>query len=51
MRKGSYPLSRPLNLVTKGAPSSLVKKFIDFVQSSAVNDLVQEQHFVAIAKK
>ncbi|MEO8599158.1 MAG: phosphate ABC transporter substrate-binding protein, partial [bacterium] len=30
VRDGRFPLSRPLNLVTRGAPSGLAKRFIDF---------------------
>lgn len=51
VRKGNYPLARPLNFVVKGSPSALSKRFLDFAQSAGVRDLVQEQHFVAIAKK
>ncbi|MDQ6978717.1 MAG: phosphate ABC transporter substrate-binding protein [Mariprofundaceae bacterium] len=47
VRKGSFPLSRPLNLVTKGTPSPLAQQFIDFAQSPAVRDLVEAQFFVA----
>ena len=36
IKKGSYPLSRPLYLVTKGKPKGLAKDFIDFVLSPAV---------------
>jgi len=48
VRDGIFPLSRPLNLVVKGKPSALVKKFIDFAQSVAVKDLVEGQFFVAL---
>lgn len=50
VRDGRFPLSRPLNLVTKGAPAALAKRFIEFSQSAAVNDLVQEQYFVPLAR-
>jgi phosphate transport system substrate-binding protein len=43
---GSYPLSRPLNLVVKGQPSGLVDDFIRFAQSDAVRDLIVAQFFV-----
>ena len=48
VRNGSYPLSRPLNLVTKAAPSGRVKDFIAFAQSDAVRDIVTEQFFVPV---
>lgn len=50
VRNGSFPLSRPLNLVTKGEPSGLAKRFIDFAGSKHVNDLVQAQFFVPLAQ-
>ncbi|TWC11111.1 MULTISPECIES: phosphate ABC transporter substrate-binding protein [unclassified Pseudomonas] len=43
-----YDLSRTLNLVTKGKPSVAVSHFIDYVQSAAVKDLVEEQYFVSL---
>lgn len=49
VRNGSFPLSRPLNLVTKGTPTGLVKRFIEFSQSKVINDLVDEQYFVPLA--
>lgn len=50
VRAGRFPLSRPLNLVTRGAPNGLAKRFIEFSQSAAVNDLVNQQYFVALAR-
>ncbi|MDT8385600.1 MAG: phosphate ABC transporter substrate-binding protein [Gammaproteobacteria bacterium] len=47
VRNHTFPLSRPLNLVTRGEPSTLVRRFIDFAQSEAVDDLIQAQYFVA----
>ncbi|MGH8476864.1 MAG: phosphate ABC transporter substrate-binding protein [Methylococcales bacterium] len=49
VRNGQYPLARPLNLVIKGEGSALVKQFIDFARSSAVDDLVEAQYFVPVA--
>lgn len=50
VRNGSFPLSRPLNLVTKTAPQGLVKRFIDFSNSKAVYDIVEAQYFVPLAR-
>ncbi|GAB4144718.1 MAG: phosphate ABC transporter substrate-binding protein [Planctomycetaceae bacterium] len=50
VRNRSYPLSRTLNLVTKGKPQGLVKEFLEFAQSAKVNDIVKEQYFVPLAK-
>ena len=46
VKKGNYPLSRPLNLVVKGSPSPLAKDFIHFAKSEVVDDLIQAQFFV-----
>ena len=46
VRNGSFPLARPLNLVTKGRPSALAQRFIDFARSNAIDDLIQAQYFV-----
>jgi len=50
VRNGSFPMSRPLNLVTYGSVSPLAQAFIDFARSSAVNDLVEAQYFVPITE-
>lgn len=50
VRDGRFPLSRPLNLVTKGEATGLAKRFIDFARSGAVNDLVESQFFVPLAR-
>jgi phosphate transport system substrate-binding protein len=49
VRNGTFPLSRPLNLVVRKVPDGLVKEFLDFARSAAVHDLVREQCFVPIA--
>nr|WP_235355031.1 phosphate ABC transporter substrate-binding protein [Aliterella atlantica] len=48
--KGTFPISRPLNLVTKTTPTGLQKDFIDFARSSQVQDIVKEQYFVPVAQ-
>ncbi len=48
VRDGSFPLSRPLNLVVKGRPSDLAQRFIDFARSPNVNDIVKAQYFVPL---
>lgn len=45
---GSFPLSRPLNLVTKNAPIGLAKEFIDFAQSAQADALIEKQYFVPL---
>lgn len=34
VKNGSYPIQRPFNIVTKGAPSDLAQDFIDFILSA-----------------
>lgn len=50
VRNGTFPMSRPLNLVTYGSVSPLAQAFIDFARSSTVNDLVEAQYFVPITE-
>lgn len=50
VRRGEFPLSRPLNLLSKGAPTGLVKRFIEFAQSATIDDLVTAQYFVPSAR-
>lgn len=45
---GTFPLSRPLNLLTRETPTGLAKEFIEFAQSDDVHDLIGEQYFVPI---
>jgi phosphate transport system substrate-binding protein len=45
---GTFPLSRPLNLLTREPPTGLAKEFIEFAQSADVHDLIREQYFVPI---
>ncbi|NJM56791.1 MAG: phosphate ABC transporter substrate-binding protein [Synechococcales cyanobacterium RU_4_20] len=47
---GQFPLSRPLNLVTKTTPMGLSKEFIDFAQSKANDDIVKAQYFVPFVR-
>jgi len=44
----TFPISRPLNLVTKTTPTELQKDFIDFARSQEVYDIVKAQYFVPI---
>jgi len=54
VQQGEFPLSRPLNLVTKTTPEGttpegLTQIFIEFAQSQEVADLVAEQNFVTLS--
>jgi phosphate transport system substrate-binding protein len=46
VRTGDYPLSRALTLVTKGAPTGLAEKFLDFCLSSQATDLIRQRGFI-----
>ena len=48
--KGTFPISRPLNLVTNTTPTGLQKSFIDFARSPQVQDIVKEQYFVPVSQ-
>ncbi len=48
IRGGTYPLVRPLYLVTRAPPTGLAKEFLDFAQSPDVRDLVKKYHFVPL---
>lgn len=48
VRNGTFPLSRPLNLVTRSAPKGLTREFIEFARSKYVNDLAEAQYFVPV---
>lgn len=49
LSNGAFPLSRPLNLVTKSL-TPISQKFIEFAQSPAVADLIKAQYFVPASR-
>jgi phosphate transport system substrate-binding protein len=49
VRKGAFPLSRPLHIVTRVSPAGLAKAFIEYAQSKAVHDIIRQQYFVPLA--
>jgi phosphate transport system substrate-binding protein len=49
VRNGIFPLSRPLNLVTRGVPKGLAQDFIEFARSEHVHDLVEAQYFIPVS--
>jgi len=48
VKDGTFPLSRPLTLVTKSLPVGLIKTFIDFAQSPKIHDLILNHYFVPL---
>ncbi|MDF0665206.1 MAG: phosphate ABC transporter substrate-binding protein [Nitrospira sp.] len=48
VRNGTFPMSRPLHLVTRTVPVGLAKAFIEYAQSKAVHDIIKQQYFVPL---
>ena len=46
VRKGDFPIARPLTLVTRGLPHGLAREFIEFAMSSSVTGLIRQLDFV-----
>jgi len=46
VRNGTFPISRPLNLVTKGEPGEVARAFIEFCRSADADATIQELFFV-----
>ena len=45
---GEYPVVRPLNLLTKGEPTGLVKAWLDFVMSDEGQKIAVEEGYIAV---
>lgn len=48
VKDGRFPLSRPLNLVTRGPAQGLAEDFVAYARSAAVHDLVRSLYFVPL---
>jgi phosphate transport system substrate-binding protein len=46
---GTYPISRPLLMITQGPPAGLAKSYIDFIMSPAGQKMVTDEGFVPLA--
>jgi phosphate transport system substrate-binding protein len=44
VKNGSYPIFRPLNMLTNGEPSELAKAFLDFILSAEGQAIVAEDY-------
>lgn len=49
VQNNTFPISRPLHIVTRIPPVGLAKTFIDYAQSKAVHDIITQQYFVPLA--
>jgi len=47
---GTYPISRPLFMITNGFPEGVVRKFILFVLSDEGQKLVEEAGYVPVRR-
>ncbi len=45
---GSYPIVRPLNMLTKGAPVGFVKAFLDYILSPDGQAIVSQEGYIAV---
>jgi phosphate transport system substrate-binding protein len=48
IQSGKYPISRDLNLVTRGAPKGLAKKFLEYIISHEGQRIVADSGYVPI---
>ncbi|BFU92264.1 MAG: phosphate ABC transporter substrate-binding protein [Nitrospira sp.] len=48
VRNGTFPISRPLHIITRTPPVGLTKAFIEYAQSKAVHDIIKQQYFVPL---
>jgi len=44
VKNGSYPIFRPLNMLTNGEPSALAQAFLDYILSAAGQEIVAEDY-------
>ena len=44
----SYPVVRPLNMITNGEPSGVVKEWLDFILSEEGQAIVEDQGYISI---
>lgn len=51
LRRGDYPLSRQLNLVTAGAPSDSAQQLLEYVYSDAMAKVIESHYFVPATRK
>ena len=49
LRRGVYPIARPLNLVTREPAEGLARAFIEYLRSRAVARLIEAQYFVQVS--
>lgn len=50
IKNESYKVSRPFNIVTKGAPEGLAKDFIAFIMSADGQAVIEENSYISVAE-
>ncbi|MFZ3069801.1 MAG: phosphate ABC transporter substrate-binding protein [Anaerolineaceae bacterium] len=45
---GTYPVVRPLNMLTNGAPEGLVKSFLDYILSADGQAIVKQEGYIPV---
>ncbi len=48
VKNGTYTLSRPFNIATKGAPEGVARDFINFILSSEGQQIVADSGYIAV---
>ena len=48
VKSGQYPISRPLIMITEGAPQGLAKSYLDFILSPAGQEIVAKEGYVTL---
>lgn len=48
VRDGSFPITRPLNVVTDAETSPAAQAFLDYLMSTEINDIVEKHYFVPV---
>lgn len=48
VRDGTFPITRPLNVVTDAQTSPAAQAFLDYLMSTAIHDLVEKHFFVPV---
>lgn len=48
VRDGSFPITRPLNVVTDAETSPAAKSFLDYLLSTEIHDIVEKHYFVPV---
>jgi phosphate transport system substrate-binding protein len=48
VKDGSFPITRPLHLVTGAHPSAEARAFLDYLMSGEIHDLIEKHYFVPV---